>query len=118
MGQRARRAKAQAIQAKLEGRTDYVSQNWRAPKVNKIEKDAKNGEDWNKSRSGGSNLSSRTAEDRDSSAAGHTKEFKHDTSSRQATSKDASGPVHASWAAKQAQQTGIVAFQGKKITFD
>jgi hypothetical protein len=87
-GQRARRAKAQALQAKKEGRRrDYKSLNWRAEKK----------DDERKPSSKRSNHST-------TSAAPQKKE-------------EAPEPQHPSWAAKQQQKTGIVAFQGTKITF-
>jgi BUD22 len=104
MGQRARKAKAMAIQAKEEGRSDYQSLNWRAPKANKNDEEGEN--------------------DRNDGGSDHkrSKDKRHHSSSSDDDHRKAiSAPVvadHPSWVAKQAQSTGIVAFQGKKITFD
>ncbi|KAL3928535.1 MAG: hypothetical protein SGBAC_012607 [Bacillariaceae sp.] len=111
MGQRARKAKAMAIQAKLEGRTDYVSQNWRAPKAKQNEEENEEGGQHD-GRAGGS-FRANIGRPQDS----YRRSEKPGRSAHPAANT-ASEPVHASWAAKQAQKTGIVAFQGKKITFD
>lgn len=96
-GQRARRAKAMAIEAKNEGRSIEKSINWRQPKQQPQEQeqhfDRKQGRDmhYNQSQNG---------------ANGEKQ-------------KDDEQQLHPSWqAARKSQQQGIVQFQGKKITFD
>ncbi|KAG7373209.1 BUD22 domain containing protein [Nitzschia inconspicua] len=96
MGQRARKAKAMAIQAKQEGRSDYESLNWRAPKTSN--KDGAN-------------------EDGDADCKSTRNKRTKDDVPTKTEIKESTAPEHPSWAAKQAQSTGIVAFQGKKITF-
>jgi hypothetical protein len=113
MGQRARKAKAMAIQAKLEGRTDYVSQNWRAPKANKHDDNDNSGDDVNHKDTNHNRKSPSSTRER--RQAEISRSINTNDNAKQ---KQASEAVHASWAAKQAQKTGIVAFQGKKITFD
>eukprot|EP00980_Cylindrotheca_fusiformis_P010991 scaffold2526_cov131-Cylindrotheca_fusiformis.AAC.7 len=109
-GQRARRAKAIAIQAKNEGRK-YESLNWRKSE----EKNKKQEQDktqpnhsehprWAANREGqGDILTFRGSK----TNFGHRKE-------------NAKQPVeeqHPSWVAKQGQKSGIVEFKGTKITF-
>ncbi|KAL3923925.1 MAG: hypothetical protein SGILL_001359 [Bacillariaceae sp.] len=114
MGQRARKAKAMAIEAKRLGKTDYVSQNWRAPKAHKPETEDGDSERTNHQNRSRNSRNQETTRSFDKS--GHNPSINTAKSEQQQSSS--SEPVHASWAAKQAQKTGIVAFQGKKITFD
>jgi hypothetical protein len=101
-GQRARRAKALAIEAKKTGR-QYQSINWREEKT----KEQKT-EDFNKSRP--------RKKDYDGPQSKHGGDTKSTVDKKPTTEELASN--HPSWAAKQQQKSGIVAFQGKKITFD
>lgn len=96
-GQRARKAKAMAIQAKKEGR-DYVSVNWREKKPRPKD----DGDKFQNKKTGGSKPQPAQAAE----IAAMGKSWKEE------------GKEHPSWAASQSQKAGIVAFQGKKITFD
>jgi hypothetical protein len=91
-GQRARKAKAMAIQAKKEGRTWDNSVNWREKK-NKDEKQQLK-----------ENTMKQPKQPAEIATMGKT--WKEE------------GMEHPSWAARQSQKAGIVAFTGKKITFD
>lgn len=91
-GQRARRAKARAVEAKKEGR-QYQSLNWRSSD----EKKAKQ-----KTEESNSN----------SNSSKKQKEFPAKEPEPEPEKQ------HPSWVAKQQQSSGIVAFQGTKITFD
>jgi hypothetical protein len=95
MGQRARRAKALAKQAKKEGRTWDKSINWR-PKKEQVDDAAELLEST-------STKPSITSAPR---IAEMGKVWKEE------------GQAHPSWAARASEKTGIVAFQGTKITFD
>ncbi|OEU05646.1 hypothetical protein FRACYDRAFT_258762, partial [Fragilariopsis cylindrus CCMP1102] len=151
-GQRQRRAKAQAIQAKKEGRRKKDNHvfhnqglNWREPKVkmdNENERFNSNGtatnekQDRGYSRGRGKELKRNTFNS--SNGGGNNQQFDNNNNSKgggynenngqqqqqQKTSSAARSAAaavvvadHPSWAAKQAQTTGIVAFKGKKITF-
>ena len=100
-GQRARRAKAQALEAKKAGRK-YVSSNWREPK--------KASGDLNEDHNQHSQRPPERQRTNDKSGS------KFASKNSNAEQKDAA-QAHPSWAAKQNQSSGIVAFQGKKITF-
>jgi len=135
-GQRGRRAKALAIEAKKRGdksrgtyqQNQYTSTNWREPKI-RTEND-----DRDNTGGGGRKIGSKVG----SRGRGKEQKRNNDTSTntstrRQYNTTDTSGgrndttnsnqpdatneQQHPSWAAKQSQSTGIVAFQGKKITF-
>lgn len=94
-GQRARKAKAMAIQAKKEGRS-YKSVNWREKKPDKKNTTTE------KPRVTTKQTTIQAAE-----IASMGKSWKEE------------GKEHPSWAASQSQKkSAIVAFQGKKITFD
>ena len=98
-GQRARKAKAMAIQAKKEGRP-YVSVNWREKKPPNTTKNHTTAESAPAQKE---KQTTRQAAE----IASMGKSWKED------------GKEHPSWAASQAQKkTAIVAFQGTKITFD
>jgi hypothetical protein len=99
-GQRARRAKAQALEAKKAGRK-YVSSNWREPK-----KTAPN--------DGTDECLNQQSHLSQGQRRGHS--VSASKTHMNAEQKDAA-QAHPSWAAKQNQSAGIVAFQGKKITF-
>ena len=92
-GQRARKAKALAIQARTEGRTWDKSMNWRPKKENKDEGETNE------------NIIKEPIKASDVAETG--KDWKED------------GTAHPSWlAAQKKKKEGIVAFAGKKITFD
>jgi len=94
-GQRARKAKAMAIEARKAGRTWDKSLNWREPK--------------------------RKKEDEEENTEGNEVKLKHVGAAEIASmgkSWRETGKEHPSWAAKSSQNQGIVAFQGKKIIFD
>jgi hypothetical protein len=109
-GQRARKAKAMALEAKREGRSDFQSLNWRASSTAKSQQESSEHTDRSNNRGRAKN-GSRSTKEEDFDV---TKE-KHKSKS---TIPSTEPTEHPSWAAKQAQKTGIVAFQGKKITFD
>ena len=119
-GQRARRAKALAMQAKKDGRT-YESANWRKKKTADADNDNEgHGQHYRKSQNQHQKRDvGYTQERRRRHVDDHQSQLPKsldETQKRQET-RDAA-QHHPSWAAKQAQSTGIVAFQGKKITFD
>ena len=91
-GQRGRRAKAMAIQAKKEGRYHNQSFNWREKK----QKD----EEEHQERS----TAPKPVDPAKIAEMGKT--WQQD------------GQAHPSWAAKQSKKVGIAEFKGKKITFD
>ena len=93
MGQRARRAKAQAIEARKVGRTirPEESLNWRPAKKQQQQQRM----DSNRNHGGG-----------------------EDRSRQRPPPTDDPQNLHPSWKARKEQKEGIVAFQGKKITFD
>lgn len=101
-GQRARRAKASAIEARKSGKTWDSSINWREKKQGRNESERKDG--------------------------GHDRKPRRDESTKLAAAQHIAtmgktwkeeGNAHPSWAAKTAQKSqGIAKFEGKKITFD
>jgi hypothetical protein len=101
-GHRARKAKALAVQAKQEGR-QYQSLNWREEKQRTKESKEESSKNKKKQR------------DKAATMGGDDKPQSAET--KPAAQEDPASQ-HPSWAAKQQQKTGIVAFQGKKITFD
>ena len=123
-GQRARRAKALAMQAKKEGRK-YESTNWRKRKT--VDDDGGNKESAQSQHSRDHRLNNRD-HSQWKQGTSHKQNLRHQHSSDQQSDRRQQKPKqqetkdaaqhHPSWAAKQAQSTGIVAFQGKKITFD
>jgi len=118
-GQRQRRAKAMAIEAKKRGRSNdyYQSANWREPKPKEDYDDSNhNGTGHRKSRGRGKET------DRNQRSEQQQRNQQYDYSSshepkQQQQSNQTEEQQHPSWAAKQAQSTGIVAFKGTKITF-
>lgn len=103
-GQRARKAKAMAIQARKAGRTWDSSLNWREPKPNQ---DADGRDSRNTKLVEAKN-------DKSNHGSGEAS-----TEITQGTAWKEEGKDHPSWAAaRQAKKAGIVAFAGKKITFD
>jgi len=113
-GQRARKAKAMAIQAQREGRKDYTSVNWRAPKTNQNSQ----AENEEKTSYRESNSGSFTRQKNCSSMHKIQPREGKNIGTERSTQNASTEAEHPSWAARQAQKTGIVAFQGKKITFD
>ena len=135
-GQRARRAKAAAIEAKKQGKSGreyyYESLNWR-PKKQQQQQQQEVSDDQYQHQQYQSYDSGRMG-----SARGDNKnsQKKYDFGKEDMFSSSRSGSgappaaaavapavvdpasAHPSWAAKQSQKTGIVAFKGTKITFD
>ena len=97
MGQRARRAKALAKQAKKEGKAWSKSINWRPKKEQLDEQEHQQPQKSNTTKPT-STSAPRIAE--------MGKVWKEE------------GQAHPSWAARASEKTGIVAFAGKRITFD
>jgi len=95
-GQRARKAKAMALEARKAGRTWNKSVNWREPKPKNVEKE-------------------QTTESKTETKPKCVEAAKIASMGK---SWRETGNAHPSWAAKSSQNQGIVAFQGKKITFD
>jgi hypothetical protein len=93
-GQRARKAKAMAIEAKRAGRKWDASLNWRPEK-------APSDAPVSRDRFSHSNSKPPAA-----------------SAPAAAPSEPTPEELHPSWAARKEQKTGIAAFQGKKITFD
>ena len=113
-GQRARRAKARALEAKKEGKK-YESLNWRSAeekhaKNKKVEEEQPEEEE--------NNHPSWAAKRNEPSGIVEFKGTK--VNFGEGASENKSEPPaenHPSWEAKKAQKSGIVAFQGTKITF-
>lgn len=103
MGQRQRKAKAMAIEAKKVGRYLDSSLNWREKKYKSTDQD----EYENQKEESASGLD-KSKEVKAAEVASMGKNWKKE------------GNAHPSWAAREAQKakSGIVAFAGKKITFD
>lgn len=100
-GQRQRKAKAMAIEARKEGRTLDRSFNVREKKQ-KDEHDEE--KDSRKHQSASKDVKPKQVEASKIAEMGKT--WKEE------------GKAHPSWAARSSEKTGIVAFAGKKITFD
>lgn len=112
-GQRQRKAKAMAIEAKKAGRTWDSSNNWREKKKGNVRRDD--------SRSNGGRRGNEAAKDdrRHSDNADSAKPRKAEEIAEMGKSWKEEGNAHPSWAAAAAQKSqGIQAFKGKKITFD
>jgi hypothetical protein len=106
-GQRSRKAKALAIQAKKEGRVWDSSVNWRPKKQHEDDGDGGDGGDRTDKRSHKNNSKDVKPKKVDSAKIAEMgKTWKEE------------GKAHPSWAARSSEKTGIVAFAGKKITFD
>ena len=108
-GQRSRKAKALAIEAKKAGRTWDSSLNWREKKQEKLE---------NSERSGGKH-SGRGGAPRSSETTGTNRRGSmpaNDVTTRKEWKVE--GNAHPSWAAANANKPTIQEFKGKKITFD
>jgi hypothetical protein len=104
-GQRQRQAKAKALEARKEGRIVDKSLNWREKKRVDDNDNANMVNMVNTSASTNSKNIKPKGVDA-AKIAGMGKTWKED------------GKAHPSWAASASQKTGIVAFSGKKITFD
>ena len=119
-GQRARRAKAMAIEAKNAGKTWDSSINWREKK-----KDTTDGERSTGGSRGGERREKSNSRDKQntrnkSNTDNKPKETKHQDIATMGKAWKEEGNAHPSWAAKAAAQKsqGIAEFKGKKITFD
>lgn len=112
-GQRQRKAKAMAIEAKKAGRTWDASNNWREKKKGNVRRDD--------SRSNGGRRGNEAGKDnrRHSDNADSAKPRKAEEIAEMGKSWKEEGNAHPSWAAAAAQKSqGIQAFTGKKITFE
>jgi hypothetical protein len=119
-GQRARRAKAIAIEAKKEGR-QYESLNWR--KGNEEQKNKRQNqqrEDFQKNPENSFEEPSHPSWSAKQARKTGIVAFEGTKISfgGNDTVNSSNEEKHPSWAAKQAQSTGIVVFKGTKITFD
>ena len=111
-GQRARKAKAQAMEARQQGRRWDSSINWR-PK--KTATDAPNGG------GGGKSQDNRQQQQQQQQRSKQQQQANQNPAQIAKLGKvwKEEGKEHPSWAAaRQSQKTGIVQFTGKKITFD
>ena len=112
-GQRQRKAKAMAIEAKKTGRTWDASNNWREKKKGQIRRDDSRSNDGRRGNEAGRD------DRRHSDNAESTKPRKAEEIAEMGKSWKEEGNAHPSWAAAAAQKSqGIQAFKGKKITFD
>ena len=111
-GQRARKAKATAIEARKAGKTWDSSMNWREKK--KGDSEGLGSKDYKKSRGGGTDQHKRNESDKGSSVVVVPKAAPQHIASMGKKWKD-EGNVHPSWVQKS---QGIAKFEGKKITFD
>jgi BUD22 len=104
-GQRARRAKGIAIQARREGRMirPDESTNWRKNTASKTP------------RSDIHNNTSNSGKERHQL---HGSQLTNDAAKTTNEKQEVGEQLHPSWQARKEQKAGIVAFQGKKITFD
>ena len=109
-GQRQRKAKAMALEAKRSGNKEFQSLNWRQGDDKKKQKKEEKSEDGDKNNGSDKGDSKPLDSFSRQQNEGQAKASKAET-------VDAA-TAHPSWAAKKEQQTGIVAFQGTKITFD
>ncbi|CAB9523318.1 expressed unknown protein [Seminavis robusta] len=111
-GQRARRAKAMAIEAKQAGRLHRAqdSLNWRAPKQNQDHNNNHNNNDPN-SHNQSHHSNNNNQWDSSKVAPNHNHH-------QQQQPKQKEEPLHPSWAAAKKETSGIVQFKGTKITFD
>lgn len=120
-GQRARKAKATAIEARKAGKTWDSSMNWREKKKGDNSGGLDGGKmDYNNFRGGGGTEQNKHESDRggSSSVVGVPKTALQHIASMGKTWKD-EGNAHPSWVAAAAQKSqGIAKFEGKKITFD
>jgi len=120
-GQRARRAKAMAIEAKNAGKTWDLSINWREKKDDTDGDQIRStGVSRGGERRDNSNSRERQNTRNKSNADNKPKEAKHQDIATMGKAWKEEGNAHPSWAAKAAAQKsqGIAEFKGKKITFD
>jgi hypothetical protein len=119
-GQRARRAKATAIEARKAGKTWDSSMNWRERKRDKKRNSHDDGKRTNglEDEDGGKDYKSREGErKRNKSDGGVVPKAAQHIATMGKTWKE-EGNAHPSWAAAAAQKSqGIAKFEGKKITF-
>ena len=120
-GQRQRKAKAMAIEAKKAGKTWDSSTNWREKKKSNDDDSGANRR-GNKTNTGDHGNRQRASNEPKVSASGLKSGDKVAASDVATMGKDwkEAGKAHPSWAAQQAQKakSGIQQFTGKKITFD
>ena len=112
-GQRQRKAKAMAIEAKKAGTTWDASDNWREKKKGNVRRDD------GKSNEGMQDNQTRREGERHKDNSDSAKPRKAEQIAQMGKSWKEEGNAHPSWAAAAAQKSqGIQAFKGKKITFD
>ncbi len=112
-GQRQRKAKAMAIEAKKAGKTWDSSDNWREKKKGNVRRDDGTGNEGRRGNKAGRNV------ERHNDNTDSAKPRKAEQIAQMGKSWKEEGNAHPSWAAAAAQKSqGIQAFQGKKITFD
>ncbi|KAL7544577.1 hypothetical protein ACHAWF_007953 [Thalassiosira exigua] len=116
-GQRARRAKAMAVQARKAGKTWDSSINWREKQKDGIQN--ADGEVQSAKNEGGKRRKNARSEGRSSGHRmhGHRNEDPQLTSATGKAWKE-EGNAHPSWAAAAAKKPNIAKYQGTKITFD
>ena len=121
-GQRQRKAKAMAIEAKKAGKTWDSSSNWREKKKSNDDDDGGANRRGNKANTGDHSSRQRASNEQKVSASGLKSGDKVAASDVATMGKDwkEAGKAHPSWAAQEAQKakSGIQQFAGKKITFD
>ena len=118
-GQRARRAKAMAIEAKNAGKTWGSSINWREKKMDTDGDQRGTGCSRGEERRDNSNSRERQNTRNKSNTDNKPNETKHQDIATTGKTWKEEGNAHPSWAAKAAQKSqGIAEFKGKKITFD
>lgn len=114
-GQRARKAKAMAIEARNAGKTWDSSLNWREKKERNENQRSTHAE----SRDGGHNYESKGNKGRRKGMDGGAKPKEAQHIATTGTTWKEEGNAHPSWAAAAAQKSqGIAKFKGTKITFD
>lgn len=120
-GQRARRAKAIAIEARNAGKTWDSSINWREKKMDRNENARDGGQRSAKpdgrGRRGGHNSTGDIGKPSASGGGAKSGKAQHIATTGKTWKEE--GNAHPSWAAAAAQKSqGIAKFKGKKITFD
>jgi hypothetical protein len=112
-GQRQRKAKAIAIEAKKAGKTWDSSDNWREKKKGHVRRDDGTSNEVRRGNKPG------RKEQRQNDNTDSAKPRKAEQIAQMGKSWKEEGNAHPSWAAAAAQKSqGIQAFKGKKITFD
>ncbi|GMI58520.1 hypothetical protein ScalyP_jg10342 [Parmales sp. scaly parma] len=120
-GQRARRAKAQALEAKKQGLQWDSSLNWREKKKKKVDGDDGDDGDGGDGDGNNNNNNDKTKNKQQQRQAKAKEKVikKSDVAESGKNWKDNKSSEHPSWLAKQAaSKSNIVAFSGKKTTFD